>query len=98
MPQVDGVEEKEGGEEEDDEEEEVVTAGPSFLDNLNPDSLKQCKAFVEPSLKDAKWDAAKAGDKFQFQRCGFFSVDKDSTPGKLVFNRVVGLKEAADKK
>jgi glutaminyl-tRNA synthetase len=56
---------------------------------LNPDSLKiltGCK--VEPSL-----GSAKTLDKFQFQRLGYFCVDYDSTPGKLVFNRTVSLKD-----
>jgi glutaminyl-tRNA synthetase len=61
-----------------------------YRDLLNPDSLKTltgCK--VEPSL-------ASAGrlDKFQFQRIGYFCVDYDSAPGKLVFNRTVGLKDS----
>jgi glutaminyl-tRNA synthetase len=56
---------------------------------LNPDSLKVltgCK--VEPSLASAT-----PLDKFQFQRLGYFCVDYDSTPGKLVFNRTVSLKD-----
>jgi glutaminyl-tRNA synthetase len=56
---------------------------------LNPDSLKVltgCK--VEPSLA-----AAGPLDKFQFQRIGYFCVDSDSKPGKLVFNRTVSLKD-----
>lgn len=56
---------------------------------LNPDSLKVltgCK--VEPSLANAK-----APDRFQFQRLGYFCVDPDSTPSKLVFNRTVSLKD-----
>ncbi len=56
---------------------------------LNPDSLTiltGCK--VEPSLSDTK-----ALDRFQFQRVGYFCVDYDSRPGRLVFNRTVGLKD-----
>lgn len=56
---------------------------------LNPDSLKVltgCK--VEPSLASAR-----PLDKFQFQRMGYFCVDYDSTPAKLVFNRTVQLKD-----
>jgi len=56
---------------------------------LNPESLKVltgCK--LEPSLANVK-----ALDKFQFQRLGYFCVDYDSKPGKLVFNRTVGLKD-----
>ena len=64
-----------------------------FLEFVNPESLKVVKGFVEPSLKEAKNE-----DKFQFQRLGYFTVDKDSTPGKLVFNKTVGLKDAWEEK
>ena len=60
-----------------------------FKEFLNENSLKVltgCK--LEPSLKEAK-----EGDRFQFQRLGYFCVDKDSKPGVLVFNRTVGLKD-----
>ena len=60
-----------------------------FNEFLNENSLKVltgCK--LEPSLKEAK-----EGDRFQFQRLGYFCVDKDSKPGALVFNRTVGLKD-----
>jgi glutaminyl-tRNA synthetase len=57
---------------------------------LNPDSLKILKGCkVEPSLA-----LAKPLDKFQFQRIGYFTVDYDSAPGRLVFNRTVGLKDS----
>jgi glutaminyl-tRNA synthetase len=60
-----------------------------YHDFLNPESLKILKGCkVEPSLKDAK-----PLDKFQFQRIGYFCVDPDTTPGKLVFNRTVPLKD-----
>ncbi|CEN46197.1 Glutamine--tRNA ligase [Capnocytophaga canimorsus] len=59
-----------------------------FLEYVNPDSLKVTTAYVEPSLKDAK-----VGEGFQFQRLGYFSLDPDSTPEKLVFNKTVGLKD-----
>jgi glutaminyl-tRNA synthetase len=61
-----------------------------FKDFLNPDSLQilsDCK--LEPSLADAK-----PLDGFQFQRLGYFCVDKDSTPDKLVFNKTVGLRDS----
>lgn len=64
-----------------------------FLEFVNPDSLKVVKGFVEPSLKDAKNEA-----KFQFQRLGYFTVDKDATSGKLVFNKTVGLKDVWEEK
>lgn len=59
-----------------------------FLEYVNPDSLKVTTAYVEPSLKEAK-----VGEGFQFQRLGYFSLDPDSTPEKLVFNKTVGLKD-----
>ena len=61
----------------------------NFLEFMNPNSLQIANGFVEPSLASVK-----PGDKFQFQRMGYFNVDKDSTPEKLVFNRTVGLKDA----
>lgn len=59
-----------------------------FLDFVNPESLEVSKAYVEPYLKSAK-----AEDKFQFQRIGYFCVDRDSTSEKLVFNRTVTLRD-----
>jgi glutaminyl-tRNA synthetase len=59
----------------------------------NANSLEIVKGFVEPSLATAI-----SGDKFQFQRLGYFNVDKDSTVGKLVFNKTVGLKDAWEEK
>lgn len=61
-----------------------------YREFLNPDSLtvlKGCK--VESSLAEAR-----ALDKFQFQRIGYFCLDKDSTAGHLIFNRTVGLRDA----
>lgn len=61
-----------------------------FKEFLNPDSLRIISnAKLEPSLKEAK-----ALDRFQFQRLGYFCVDKESTEGKLVFNKTVGLKDS----
>ena len=60
-----------------------------FMEFLNPDSLTTINAFVEPSLKDAK-----NLDRFQFQRLGYFCVDKDSSENKLVFNRTVPLRDS----
>ncbi|MDE6935909.1 MAG: glutamine--tRNA ligase/YqeY domain fusion protein [Oscillospiraceae bacterium] len=65
-------------------------ADKNFLDCLNPASLEVavgCK--LEAGLKDAV-----PGDRFQFMRVGYFCLDKDSTPGRLVFNRSVGLKDS----
>lgn len=60
-----------------------------FRELLNPDSLKvltNCR--IEPFAASAQ-----PGDRFQFQRKGYFNVDKDSTPEKLIFNRTVPLKD-----
>ncbi len=65
----------------------------NFLDFMNKTSLEVVKGFVEPSLANVK-----ANDKFQFQRLGYFNVDKDSTASKLVFNKTVGLKDAWEEK
>ena len=59
-----------------------------FMEFLNPNSLNVITAFVEPSLK-----AAKPGDRFQFQRLGYFNVDDDSTERSLIFNKTVGLRD-----
>jgi glutaminyl-tRNA synthetase len=66
-----------------------VEEGKDVLDNLNPNSLEViANAKVEPSLANAA-----AGSRFQFERLGYFCVDPDSKPGKLVFNRTVALKD-----
>ena len=64
--------------------------GKNFLDALNPDSLKVVTAYVEPSL-----GAAKPDQKFQFERHGYFVADRadHGVGGKVVFNRVTGLKD-----
>jgi glutaminyl-tRNA synthetase len=62
----------------------------NFMEFINPDSLKVIKeAYLEPFLKDASMD-----DKFQFQRLGYFTLDKDSSSEKLVFNKTVGLRDS----
>jgi len=63
--------------------------GKTYLDMLNPDSLKVVKGFLEPAVAGAQH-----GEKFQFERIGYFSVDDDSKPGNLVFNRAVSLKDS----
>lgn len=65
-----------------------VGEGETFLDYINPDSVVVRTGFIEPSLQSAS-----AGDRFQFERVGYFCVDPDSKPGKMVFNRTVGLKD-----
>lgn len=59
-----------------------------FKEYINPDSLKVITGYVEPSLQSAK-----ELDHFQFQRLGYFCVDRDSTAEKLVFNKTVGLRD-----
>jgi len=60
-----------------------------FIADLNPNSLQVLpEVWVEPSLQGAA-----AGDKFQFERLGYFCVDWDSTADKLIFNRTVSLKD-----
>jgi glutaminyl-tRNA synthetase len=68
---------------------EDVAEGEDFKSNLNPDSLKVTGCVAEPSAKNLK-----AGDKVQFERVGYFCVDPDTTEGKIVFNKTVGLKGA----
>ena len=60
-----------------------------FMEFVNPDSLEIITAYAEPSLKTAK-----TGDRFQFQRKGYFCVDLDSTADNLVFNRTVPLRDS----
>ena len=64
--------------------------GQDVLDNLNPNSLEiLLGAKLEPSLANAR-----IGDRFQFERVGYFCVDRDSTPGNPVFNRTLPLKDS----
>jgi len=66
-----------------------VEEGQDFTANLNPNSLEVLRGCqLEPSLA-----AAAVGSRHQFERLGYFCVDPDSTPGKLVFNRTVALKD-----
>lgn len=70
--------------------EPIKKDGSKFTDFLNPDSLKIVTGKLEPSLA-----LARAGDKFQFERVGYFCVDtKHSSTEKLVFNRTVTLRDA----
>jgi len=59
-----------------------------FKEYINPESLKVITGYVEPSLQTAK-----ELDHFQFQRLGYFCVDKDTSAEKLVFNKTVGLRD-----
>ena len=60
-----------------------------FMEFLNPNSLEIIPAFVEPSLQTAK-----IGERFQFQRLGYFCVDNETTETKLIFNKTVGLRDS----
>ncbi len=64
-----------------------------FMEFINPDSLKVVTGFVEPGLKTAS-----VGEKYQFQRIGYFCVDKESTKENLIFNRTVSLRDSWSKK
>ncbi|WP_036380878.1 glutamine--tRNA ligase/YqeY domain fusion protein [Muricauda sp. MAR_2010_75] len=59
-----------------------------FMDFVNPDSLEKVTGYLEPSLKEVH-----PGDQFQFQRLGYFNVDKNSTPDNPIFNRTVTLRD-----
>lgn len=70
-----------------------IEEGADFTANLNPNSLEiLTNCFVEPSLTSAQ-----PGDRYQFERQGYFSVDPDTTPAGLVFNRTVKLKDSWEK-
>ncbi len=71
------------------EDPDDVEEGKTFTDYLNPRSLVCVNAYLEPSLVSAA-----PGDKFQFERVGYFTPDYDSKPAALVFNRTVGLKDS----
>lgn len=60
-----------------------------FMEFVNPNSLEVVNGYLEPSLKQAQ-----AGDRFQFQRLGYFAVDPDTTEENLVFNRTVPLRDS----
>ncbi len=66
-----------------------VAEGGDWRDTLNPASLEVVQARLEPSLASAA-----VGQRFQFERNGYFCVDLDAKPGALVFNRTVGLKDS----
>ncbi|MCF7807564.1 MAG: glutamine--tRNA ligase/YqeY domain fusion protein [Candidatus Marinimicrobia bacterium] len=71
------------------EHPDKVEDGQDFRANLNPDSLEVIEhAKLEPSLEKVS-----TGDRFQFERVGYFSVDPDSTENKPVFNRIASLRD-----
>jgi glutaminyl-tRNA synthetase len=72
------------------EDPERTADGQTFLDHLNPNSLEILRGcMAEPGLASAK-----VGDRYQFERLGYFTVDDDFTPGAPVFNRTVSLRDA----
>jgi glutaminyl-tRNA synthetase len=75
-----------------DNPEEEIPIGKDFTANLNPESLITTEAWLEPALAEYGVDS-----KVQFERLGYFCVDKDTSPGHQVFNRVVGLKDSWSK-
>lgn len=74
------------------EDPEECSEGLDYKANINPDSLRVQPCYAEPSLKEAR-----KLDKYQFERIGYFSVDYDSAPDKLIFNRTVTLKDSWSK-
>ena len=64
-----------------------------FMQDLNPNSLTTVEAFAEPSIKDSK-----AGERFQFQRKGYFIADQDTSKRNPLFNKTVGLRDSWAKK
>ena len=64
-----------------------------YMEFVNPNSLEIIEAYLEPSIQSAA-----IGERFQFQRLGYFNVDDDSTAEKLVFNKTVGLRDSWAKK
>jgi glutaminyl-tRNA synthetase len=70
-------------------EPEDVAEGADFKDFLNPDSLKIVTGYTEPVAIGIR-----AGKAFQFERLGYFVVDPDSNDDKMVYNRVVTLKDS----
>ncbi|MEX0332533.1 MAG: glutamine--tRNA ligase/YqeY domain fusion protein [Puniceicoccaceae bacterium] len=75
------------------EDPSEVEEGGDWLDNLNPHSLDVSTGYGEPALAEAK-----VGDRFQFERTGYFCVDSDSKEGALVINKSVGLRDSWGKK
>lgn len=75
------------------ENPENAPEGKTFLDNINPESLKIAQALTEPALADLK-----VGETVQFERSGYFTKDKDSTQSLPVFNRTVTLRDSWTKK
>ena len=69
-----------------------VEEGHDFIENMNKNSLQIVDAFAEINLKNLE-----IGKQFQFERVGYFCIDKDSTPDHIVVNRIVTLKDSFEK-
>ena len=69
-----------------------VEEGHDFIENMNKNSLQIVDAYAETNLKNLE-----IGKQFQFERVGYFCIDKDSTPEKIVVNRIVTLKDSFEK-
>jgi glutaminyl-tRNA synthetase len=63
--------------------------GQDYISNLNPNSLEVVPCYVEPSVIGAQ-----VGASYQFERLGYFCVDRDSTPERLCFNRTATLRDS----
>jgi glutaminyl-tRNA synthetase len=70
-------------------EPDKTEEGKTFLDNLNPNSLETIQAYTENRFIDTK-----PLTHYQFERLGYFTIDKDSSAEKLIFNKTVGLKDS----
>ena len=66
-----------------------VEEGHDFIENMNKNSLQIVDAYAEINLKNLE-----VGKQFQFERVGYFCIDKDTTPEKIVVNRIVTLKDS----
>ena len=64
-------------------------SGDDFVDLINSDSLQVVTAMAEPALADAQ-----PGERYQFERLGYFCADPDSGPGKPIFNRTTTLRDS----
>ena len=71
---------------------DAIPEGKDYKDYLNPDSMNIVKGYAEPALLDDN-----SGIAVQFERLGYFILDKDSTPEKAVFNKTTGLKDTFKK-
>ena len=69
-----------------------VEEGHDFIENMNKNSLQIVDAYAETNLKNLE-----TGKQFQFERVGYFCIDKDTTPEKIVVNRIVTLKDSFEK-